>query len=283
MIRHCQPALGTQVEISISGNGGSARALQKEAAKAFQLIRSVQHMTAFHEPESDVFRLNQCAHIAPLRVHPWTWQVLEQSLRLCEETAGAFDITVAPQVIKPGASLRHRPFTTLVEAGAWRHVELLPDCQVRFHEQLQLDLSGIAKHFAVDKAIDFLETRGVSSAAITADGDRRVLGLIEETADPAARQHPAIMLRPAVVTAPAHIARTRLGFTRVSPVIHPRTAKPLRHNQSLSVFSRTCVEAEALAKAVLLAPQALWNRALKLHDSVALVLTARGEQVLFPV
>lgn len=277
MIRRCQPLLGTSVEISLGGSGGE-KALQKEAGKAFQLIRSVQQMMGFHDPESDVFRLNQCAHIAPLRVHPWTWQVLQQSLTLSEETEGAFDITVAPRAVKGGYSPRHRSFTALAEAAAWRHIELLPDCQVRFHQPLQIDLSDVAKGFAVDKAIDFLATRGIPNASVLADGDRRVLGSASDLAG-----LPAVMLRPAVVTSPASFVRKRLGVTRVSPVIHPHTGKPLRNNQSVAVFSRTCVEADALAKAVLLAPQALWNRALKLHDSIALFLTSRGEQVLFPV
>ncbi len=288
MFRRCQPLLGTSVEISLGGSG-SDTTLQKEAGKAFQLIRSIQQMMGFHNPESDVSRLNQCAHIAPLRVHSWTWQVLRESLALSEETAGAFDITVTPRAVKSGFSPRHRSFTALEEAGAWRHIELLPDCQVCFHKPLQIDLGDIAKSFAVDKAIDFIATRGIPSASVTADGDCRVHGAQNtfldqsDSAGPAHSRQPAVMLRPAVATIPASFVRKRLGVTRVSPVIHPHTGKPLGNNQSVSVFSRTCVEADALAKAVLLAPQHLWNRALRLHDSVALFLTSRGEQVLFPV
>ena len=64
------------------------------------------------------------------------------------------------------------------------------------------------------------------------------------------------MLRPAVATSAAYFARKRVGLTRVSPIVHPHTGKPLRSNVSVSVFSRTCMEADALTKAVLLAPQA---------------------------
>ena len=286
MIHRCQPMLGTFVEISL--DGGTERSLQKEAGKAFEIIGSVQRMMGFHDPESDVSRLNQCAHVAPLRVHPWTWQVIEKAVKLSEETEGAFDITVAPQLVKWGYLPRHKSFTALGEAGLWKQIEMLPDCQIRFHQPLQIDLGDISKGFAVDKAIDLLATRGIGQATVNAGGDLRVLGVQNEVstgrdADASqTRQHPSVMLRPAVATSAAYFARQRMGCSKVSPIVHPHTGKPLRSNVSVSVFSRTCMEADALTKAVLLAPQAVWNRVLRLHDSLALFITSRGEQVLFP-
>lgn len=286
MIRRCQPLLGTFVEVTL--DGGSDTALHKEANKAFSIIRSVQQRMSFHDADSDVTRLNRCAHIAPLRVHPWTYEVLATAVKLSEETDGAFDITIAPQLVKWGYLPRHTPFTTLQEAGAWKHIELLPGSQVRFHQPLQIDLGGIAKGFAVDKAINILATRGIAQASINAGGDLRIHGpqqqslAIRDPGAPQAMQHPAVMLRPAVATTAAYFARKRIGVTRVSPIVHPHTGKPLHNNQSVSVFARTCMEADALTKAVLLAPQELWNQVLRARDAVALFLTRKGEQVLYP-
>ena len=286
MIRRCQPLLGTFVSLTL--DGGGEKALQKEAGKAFEIIRGIQRLMGYHDPESDVSRLNRCAHIAPLRVSPWTYQVIEHALQLSAETNGAFDITIAPKLVKWGYLPRHMPFTALEEAGAWRQIELLPDSQVRFHQPLQIDLGGIAKGFAVDKAIDFLATRGVQQASVNAGGDLRVLGSqnhlveIRDPASPQAVQHPSVMLRPAVATTAAYYARKRSGFLKVTPIVHPHTGKPLRSNQSVSVFAPTCMEADALTKAVLLAPQALWNKLLRARDSFALFITSKGEQVLYP-
>lgn len=286
MIRRCQPLLGTFVNIAL--DGGSVAALHQEAGKAFDLIRAIQRGMGFHDPESDVSRLNRCAHIAPLRVHPWTWQVVDHALNLSEETNGAFDITVAPTLVKWGYLPRHHPFTALTEGGLWEHIELLPDCRIHFHRPLQIDLGGIAKGFAVDKAIDYLSTRGITQAIVNAGGDLRILGqpahatVIRDPSKPQEKHHPTTMLRPAVATSAAYFARKRIGVTRVSPIVHPRTGKALRSNVSVSVFSPTCMEADALTKAVLLAPQSLWNAVLKARDSFALFLTREGEQVLYP-
>ncbi len=286
-IKRCQPLLGTFVEITVEGPQDEAR-LQADVSKAFELIRTVNRLMSFHDADSDVSRLNRCAHIAPLRVHPWTWQVIESALKLSADTEGAFDITVAPKLVKWGYLPRHNSFNTLSEAARWADVELLDRSRIGFRTPLQIDLGGIAKGFAVDKAIDWLATRGVASAVVNAGGDLRVLGngphelAIRHPAAPIEETLPAVMLRPAVATSAAYFAQKRCGLAKVSPIVHPRTGKPLRSNVSVSVFAPTCIQADALTKAVLLAPQALWNQVLRKANSLALFITRQGEQVLYP-
>ncbi|MDB6137914.1 MAG: FAD:protein transferase [Verrucomicrobiaceae bacterium] len=286
-IKRCQPLLGTFVEITVEGPQSEAR-LQIEVSKAFDLIRTVNHLMSFHEADSDVSRLNRCAHIAPLRVHPWTWQVIDSALKLSADTEGAFDITVAPILVKWGYLPRHQSFNSLGEAAQWADVEMLEGSRIGFHKPLQIDLGGIAKGFAVDKAIDWLATRGLTSAVVNAGGDLRVHGAgphelaIRHPAAPQAETLPAVMLRPAVATSAAYFAQKRCGLAKVSPIVHPRTGKPLRSNVSVSVFAPTCIQADALTKAVLLAPQAMWNRVLQEANSLALFITRQGEQVLYP-
>ena len=286
-IKRCQPLLGTFVEITAEGTQGETR-LHSEVGKAFDLIRSVSRMMSFHDVDSDVSRLNRCAHIAPLRVHPWTRQVIESAVKLSADTEGAFDITIAPRLVKWGYLPRHKVCHALSEAAQWNDIELHDDGSIGFRKPLQIDLGGIAKGFAVDKAIDYLSTRGLHSAVVNAGGDLRVYGegphelAIRHPAAPQAEALPAVMLRPAVATSAAYFAQKRQGFAKVSPIVHPRTGKPMRSNLSVSVFSPTCIQADALTKAVLLAPQALWNRVLREANSLALFITTKGEQVLFP-
>src|ERR1700709_2669056 len=105
-IKPCQPLLGTFVEITAEGPQSEER-LHAEVNKAFDLIRFVQRLMSFHDPDSDVTRLNRCAHIAPLAVHPWTWHVLASAIKVSGETNGAFDITVAPKLVQWGYLPRH--------------------------------------------------------------------------------------------------------------------------------------------------------------------------------
>lgn len=286
MIRRCRPLLGTFVEIRLAG--GSKAALQREAGGAFTLIRSIHQKMSFHTSESDVSRLNRRAHIKPLRVHAWTWQVIDHAIKLSRETQGAFDITVARYLSNWGYLPRHRRPTDEAEHGTWQHIELLPDCHVRFHKPLQIDLGGIAKGFAVDKAIDYLTSRDIERATVNAGGDLRVHGmkqaavLIRDPLQPRARHYSTVMLRPALATSAAYFSRKRIGAACVNPIVHPRTGKPQRSETSVSVFAPTCMEADALTKAVLLAPPSIWNSLLKARDSFALFLNGRSRPILHP-
>jgi thiamine biosynthesis lipoprotein len=260
MIRRCQPLLGTFVELTLGGARESA--LHREADKAFQLIRYIQRMMSVHATDSDIARLNQCGHIVPLRVHPWTWHVIQHALRLSAETEGAFDIT-------RGTS------------GGWRHIELLADSCLRFHQPLQLDLGGIAKGFAVDKATDYLTTRGISTATVNAGGDLRIHGQPDQTiairhpAAPQAIYHRSPMHRPAAATSAAY-------FSQGKNIIHPDTGSPMSGDLSVTIFAATCMEADALTKAVILTPPRVWTALLKARDSLALILTAGGTPALHP-
>ncbi|MBP7948395.1 MAG: FAD:protein FMN transferase [Verrucomicrobiales bacterium] len=286
-IKRCQPLLGTFVEITLEGAQSEAW-LHQAAGKTFHLIESVQKLMSFHDPDSDVSRLNQCGYISPLQVHPWTRQVLERAVRLSETTDGAFDITLVPRLVASGLLPRHGRAQGLSEAGRWAEIEFPGENTVFFRRPLKIDLGGIAKGFAVDKAIDYLASRGLTRAVVNAGGDLRVHGssqleiAVRHPAMPHRDTIPAVMLRPAVATSAAYFVRMRTGVTRANHIIHPRTGRMLRTNDSVSVFAPTCVQADALTKAVLLAPQPVWNRVLAENDSLALFITRKGEQVLYP-
>lgn len=286
-IKRCQPLLGTFVEITLTGSASEEK-LHQKAGKAFEMIRSVQRMMSFHDADSDISRLNRCGHVAALQVHPWTYHVLEQSVQLSRETEGAFDITVAPRLVRSGLLPRHAQFSSLVEAGRWEDIALHGGRAVSFRQPLQIDLGGIAKGFAVDKAVEFLSTLGLHGAIVNAGGDMRVLGsmdsrvAIRDPRDPHRAGVPGVMLRPALATSAAYFVKGPRGLSKAAAIVHPRTGKPMKSNLSVSVFAKTCIEADALTKAVLLAPQKLWNQVLSARDSVALLLTSKGEQVLFP-
>ncbi len=287
-IKRCRPLLGTFVEITVEGKASEAR-IHQDIEKAYNLIEFVQQTMSFHSRESDISRLNQCGHLTPLTVHPWTIQVLEKAIALSAETQGAFDITLVPHLVSAGLLPRHGRCQVLREAGRWADISIHPgNCQVYFNHPLKIDLGGIAKGFAVDKAIDYLAGCDHHRAIVNAGGDLRMHGSsqlevnIRHPAMPFREVMPRLLLRPAVATTAAYFVKQRSGCAKANHIIHPHTGKMLSTNRSVSVFSPTCMTADALTKAVLLAPYAVWNRVLTQHDSLALFITKKGEQVLYP-
>jgi FAD:protein FMN transferase len=124
---------------------------------AFAAIGAVHRLMSFHDEGSDVSRLNRGAYEAAIRVHPWTFEVLEIALDLHSRSNGIFDIRIAPALQKLGLLPYHGGDLAGEAPRISGHggIELLAGQRVRFRDRAtQIDLGGIAKGFAVDRAID---------------------------------------------------------------------------------------------------------------------------------
>lgn len=167
MPRRCRPLLGTFVEIT--ADCGDA------TDTAFAAIVRVHRLMSAHEPDSDVSRINRFAHIKPVEVDPWTMLVIERALFWSKRSEGGFDVVRAGMTaVERGALPRHpdqpRPFAehwTWLEAQGSSIRLLKPGC---------IDLGGIAKGFAVDRAIDALRQAGCDRGLVNAGGDMRGFG-----------------------------------------------------------------------------------------------------------
>src|SRR2546429_8037870 len=104
-LRRAKPVLGTFVEFAAAH---AAPDLMESAVEdAFNAIARVHRCMSFHDPASDVSRLNHHAAAGAVTVDPWTFQVLEAAVELHRGSGGIFDIGVAPAV--QGAGLLPGP------------------------------------------------------------------------------------------------------------------------------------------------------------------------------
>ena len=286
MIRRCQPLLGTFVEIRL--DGANEASLQSTADKAFRLVRTVHRMMSAHDRDSDVSRLNRCGHLSALRVHPWTWHVIDEAVRLSRESEGAFDITAAPHLVNWGYLPDPGQCAVPPASGLWRQIEMLPDLRIRFHRPLWIDLGGIAKGFAVDKAMDFIESRSVPRATVNAGGDLRVRGdpaptlSLRDPRDPSRLIEDVPMPTPAAATSATYFSRKQIRSRVVSPLVHAASGRPLTRRSSVTVFAPTCLQADALTKVVLLAPREVGARVLASRRSQALIVSPSGRYLHLP-
>ena len=157
----------------IQASGASKADLNAGIDAAFEAVASVHRLMSFHEPDSDVSRLNRLASVHPVSVDPWTYEVLRIAVELHFRSRGAFDITIAPDLqalgLLPGLGEGSRD---VPEARSANQVELLGDKMVRFAGPgIRIDLGGIAKGFAVDRALDALRGFGIVNGLVNAGGD----------------------------------------------------------------------------------------------------------------
>lgn len=253
-LRRARPLLGTLVEIEVTGTDEPA--LRLAVAAAFYEIARVHGLMTFHDIGSDVGRLNRTAAQAPVQVAPDTFAVLEMAAAIHAASGGAFDIAVAPQLVARGRLPNLHGSPLPAAAGSTRDIVLSSACMVRFARPLAIDLGGIAKGYAVDRAIERLAGMpAVARALVNAGGDLRVAGGGEV---PIHVRHPlrAGQLLPPILLADSALASSAVDgpgpdeaalgphVLRLHPDAAPRFA-------AASVCAPTCMVADALTKVVL--------------------------------
>lgn len=155
-LRRLRTAMGTWV--AIEAGAGSAAQARAGTESAFAAIRDVEWCMHPHRSGSDLERINSAAVGAHVPISAATREVLELARRLHAASDGVFD-PCAPEA--PGCL----PDLELV-SGGW----VVP------HARVVLDLGGIAKGFAVDRAVAALTAAGCTWGLVNAGGDLRAFG-----------------------------------------------------------------------------------------------------------
>jgi len=282
-IRRARPLLGTFVEIAAAGK--TVDAMEAAVEAAFSAIATVHRLMSFHETESDVSRLNCGAALGAVQVHEWTYQVLAAVCDLHRRSNGAFDISVATALQRLGLlpqvpALCRLPRT---EAGSRGDaIQLLPENRVRFADHaVKIDLGGIAKGFAVDRAVEALRRHGVAAGLVNAGGDLRVFGPPSHVIDirdprrPDSRICRVALCNAALASSAGRLDPVRSHHPLNCDIIDPATAMPARSIRGATVCASGCMIADALTKVVMNTGEAA-APILEHYDADALFVSAYG-------
>lgn len=245
-----RPLLGTIVSIAVRDRR-PAGTLTSAMDAAFAAIARVHARMSFHDPASDISRLNRSAHREPIAVDPWTRAVLRLAARIAHASDGAFDVTVAPHL------MRWRLLPPVLERrpGRPRDIVIEADGRVCFARPLAIDLGGIAKGYAVDRAAAVLEREDLRRYVINAGGDLRI-GAAPEPVHLRDPRHPGAFgllgefANCALATSARTFSARRHDGRRVHAIVDPLTAGPARHRGSITVLAPDCASADALTKVV---------------------------------
>lgn len=253
LLTRCRPLLGTFVEITVS---------QDEAAlvdDAFAAIARVHELMSFHSDDSDLARLRLARPGSAVEVAPETVMVLRSALELHAATAGLFDVTVGRQLVRSGflprpANSGFKSFT-----GTPADLEIVDYARVRCHRPMLIDLGGIAKGFAVDRAVSVLREAGARKALVNAGGDMAMFGdhpwtIALRDADGKVRS--ALPLSNCAIASSANLLDRRHHFGRTHTAHIGKGGAPVLTPVRVSVIADRCIIADAMTK-VALADQAL--------------------------
>jgi thiamine biosynthesis lipoprotein len=288
-VQRTQLLMGTTVSIEAAGIDPAG--LERAITAAFAEMARIETLMSPHQPDSDVSRLTAATHAAA--VAPETAEVIALGLQIAHRSGGAFDLTLGrlktlwgietetPRVPAPAelaAALQGTGPGALSVSGQ----------QItKSSPQLAIDLGGIAKGYAVDRAIATLRAHGVSSAAVNAGGDIGLLGSKQGRPWRVAVQHPRqassvlVTLEAAdraVVTSGDYERYFEHGGHRYHHLFDPQTGYPADRCQSVTVLAPRAVLADALATALFVLGPERGLALLRDYPGVdALIVAADGQ------
>ena len=281
--------------VSQSERIGISRELQ-------QRLDRIDGWMSTYDPSSDVSRFNTHPAGEPFTIAQSTFDVLREARAVSELTQGAFDVTVAPLVrlwgFGAGASddLELPTLPTDAEIAEARartgYAQLVlsddPPSVAKSAERVELDLSGIAKGYAVDEVAKLLDKRGVRDFMVeiggevrtsgkNADGEAWRIGI--EKPIPGARSLERVVRLSGLSMATSGDYRNfyEVDGKLYSHLIDPRTGRPVAHRlASVSVVGHSCMRADALASGLLvLGPDAGYD--LAVQEDLTVLFLIRSE------
>jgi thiamine biosynthesis lipoprotein len=239
--------------------------LREATAAALDEVDRIDRLMSNYKNDSELSRVNREAAKAPVKVDPELFDFIAECLRYSRESEGAFDITVGSLMKAWGffrGEGRMPSDGELAEARSrvgYRRVILNHKDGTIFFDRagVELDLGGIAKGYAVDRAVAVLKRYGVASALLSAGGSTiYALGAPPgkpaweiEVQDPV--EHDKIATRVRLKDRTLSVSGSyekffELNGARYSHVMDPRTGRPVQGVLCVAVITDDGTSGDAL-------------------------------------
>ncbi len=286
--------MGTVFEIAAYGE--SRAQLSSAVDLALQEVVRLDDVMSDYKPESALSRLNHSSHSRPQRVPPDLYRVIGEALQYSRLSGGKFDVTVGPLVNLWKAAIRGgQPPSSADEEKVracvgYRKVELLPPDRVQFHSPCtRIDLGGIGKGYALDRAAAVLRAHGISRALLDAGGSTLLAlgtppgqaGWPVHLKDPSNRVNPVVMLSNNSVSTSEQTPPSLLSPETAGHIIDPDSGAPERTPFAVSAVARTGTASDALSTTLLVVGPDKGKELVKAVAGVAAVwISADGKSEL---
>lgn len=262
------PIFGTTWSVKIIPHEDGPTGSQSDLQSSIEdLLRYLDEGLSTYKPTSELSQLNSDTRPGTRTVSAELGTLLAESERVHRLTEGAFDITVGPlvnawgfgptQAVAPTPEARAE---ALARTGA-QHLSYDPATSrlERSIPGLSIDLSGIAKGYAVDRVAGLIEAAGTTDYLVEIGGEIRTQGTKGsgqpwavgiETPDGGPQDSARVipLSGRSLATSGNYRNLRAVDGRTVTHIIDPRSGEPVEHGLgSVSVIADSCAEADALA------------------------------------
>ena len=286
-------AMGTMFDIAAYHASGPKAERAIEVALA-EIIR-LDHVMSHFDPESELAKLVRTGRTGFVGVDPALYDVLSQSMEISRRSGGSFDVTVGPLVrLWQNAQASGQPPSPDSIAKAKRcvgydKVQLMPPDRVHLNSDcVSIDLGGIGKGYAVERAMQILQGAGIEHAVVNAGQSS-----IASIGHPPDREGWMVDLGVdgtglgEIELRDSSISTSRQGRVPMptgdrgyGDIIDPTRGRPIESTVTVIVRIRSATQADALSTTLLLLPIEEGKKVLEGFPGASAVwLSATGDVV----
>ncbi len=244
---------------------------QEKGVKALdaaeEALRRVEAAMSVHLEDSEISRLNRAPGGTKVPLSPWTLRVLRLARSIWKCTGGAFDVTCRPllrlwkKAAREGRLPSEEEIARARKASHWDLLEILPGGVRKKSPSLELDLGGIAKGFAIDRALEAMMAAGARAGLVDVGGDLRAFGdgtgpggswfvEVRDPFRPGVLGRIALEKAGAVCTSGGYFRYVEIKGRRFSHIVDPRTGRPAEAAASATVLGPEAAATDAWATAL---------------------------------
>ena len=256
--------MGTMFDIVVYHR--SASEARRAIGAATTEIERLDRVMSHYRTDSDLSRLVKGARGGYVPVDPSLYDVIGQSLAVSRRSRGVFDVTIAPLLgtWKRAQAQGRRPSESELAQSArcvgYEKIEMLAPDRIRFTSDcVDLDLGGIGKGYAVDRALGILTSFGIDRAVVNAGGS----SIAAAGSPPGQRGWPValgvsddlriVLVNESVSTSQQGAIDDGTGAPS-GEILDPVRRAPIRSLAIVHVVGRSATTTDALSTALLLLP-----------------------------
>ena len=238
-----------------------------------EALEEVNRQMSVFVADSEISKINQANADKSIALSKPLSYVLQTSAKINSESGGAFDPTISPLIDLWGFGRGHKfqnptdeQINEVLEYSNFNKLTFSSDYSslIKKDSRTGINLSAIAKGYAVDKIASTLEEYQINNYIVEIGGEVRVsgnkdnkgnlwtIGLGVPLANSKANAFTMDITDISVATSGDYRNFIEQNGKRFSHTISPKTGKPVVNNlASVTVLATTCIEADGYATAIM--------------------------------
>jgi FAD:protein FMN transferase len=242
---------------------------QAAVERAMREILRLDQVMSDYKADSDLSMLNRAGSRGFMAVEPSLYEVIQQSLMVSRRSGGAFDVTIAPLLKAWKEARREGRAPTAEEVAAakrcvgYEKIETSDPDRIRFRTDcVEIDLGGIGKGYAVDRAIAVLKAAGIASALVNGGGSSIASigappggeGWPVRLGDAASGRTTLLLRDRGLSTSQQHLVPFAFVPGTFGEILDPHAAAPARAETAVTVVADSASIADALSTTLVVLP-----------------------------